>query len=311
MILLTGATGFVGNEILTHFRNNSFSAVRTYGRHSSSSLSISGEMVEHVVGEIGTDVNYAKALHGVDVIIHCAALAHVAAGEEAFYQCVNASGTIELAKQAQQAGVKRFVFVSSIGVNGQSTKDTPFSVASTVHPHNAYARSKYNAEVGLLKIANETGFEVVIVRPTLVYGANAPGNFGALIKLVRRLPVLPFGLVKNRRHFISVKNLADLLVTCAIHPNAAGHTFLASDGEAVSIKEFTNAIAVGLNKNVLQLPIPVSLMRFVAKWLGKSTMAEQLLGNLEVESRDANNILEWQPPFTMKQAMQSLKESNK
>lgn len=187
MILLTGASGFVGSEILEQLVQHAVLPIRTYGRRESGRFKINQKMtVEHVVGEVGPMVNYADALRGVDVIIHCAALAHVAKGDEFSYQDINTFGAIELAKQARQAGAKRFVFISSIGVNGSSTKATPFSVDSTPHPHNAYAKSKYDAEIGLRKIVEETGLEVVIVRPTLVYGANAPGNFGSLTKLVKR-----------------------------------------------------------------------------------------------------------------------------
>ncbi|GIU14809.1 NAD-dependent epimerase/dehydratase family protein [Shewanella glacialipiscicola] len=312
MILLTGSSGFVGSEILNQLTQRAVLPIRTYGRRDSGRLKISQNMtVDHAVGDIGPEVNYANALRGVDVIIHCAALAHMAKSDELSYQNINTLGTIELAKQAQQASAKRFVYISSIGVNGPSTKNIPFSVDSTVHPHNAYAKSKYDAEIGLKKIAAETGLEVVIVRPTLVYGAHAPGNFGSLIKLVKRIPVLPFGLADNKRDFISVKNLADLLITCALHPKAPGHTFLASDGETVSIKDFTNAIAKGLDKKLIQLPIPVSLMRLVARLVRKSAMAEQLLGNLQVDSSNAQEVLGWIPPYTMEQAMASLSENKK
>ena len=208
-------------------------------------------------------------------------------------------------------GISRFVFVSSIGVNGASTSRRPFSVYSEPTPNNAYARSKYEAELGLKKIAEKTGLEVVIVRPTLVFGHDAPGNFGALTRLVNKLPILPFGLANNRRDFISVQNLADLLVTCATHPNAVGHTFLASDGETVSVKQFTNAIADGLGKKVIQLPVPVSVMRLVGKLTGKSAMIEQLYGNLEVDSSNIKEVLGWTPPLTMRQAMATLRDYGK
>ncbi|MCU8006051.1 MULTISPECIES: NAD-dependent epimerase/dehydratase family protein [Shewanella] len=312
MIMLTGATGFVGDAILTQLIQLPDLAIRTFGRRATVSLSANSAInVSHVIGKIDGAADYSMAFGDIDVIIHCAALAHVAKGDELSYQQINTLGTIELAKQARQAGAKRFVFISSIGVNGSSTKATPFSVDSPAHPHSVYAQSKYDAEVGLKKIAAETGLEVVIVRPTLVYGANAPGNFGSLDKLVKKLPFLPFGLTANKRDFIAVQNLADLLITCATHPKAAGKTFLASDGKSISTKDFTNAIAKGLGKKVIQLPIPVSFMHLVAKLLGKSTMADQLLGNLEVDSSDAQRILGWQPPYTMEQAMQTLKEANK
>ena len=207
--------------------------------------------------------------------------------------------------------VKRFVFVSSIGVNGFKTNESPFAVTSVVNPHNAYSQSKYDAEIGLENIGRETGLEIVIIRPALVYGNGAPGKFGLLTKLIKKLPLVPFGLSNNKRDFIFVLNLVDLIMICAKDPRAIGHTFLASDGETVSIKEFTNAIARGLGKNLIQVPVPVWFMTLAARLTGKSTMAEQLLGNLQVDSSNARKILGWIPPYTMEQAMASLSENKK
>ncbi|WP_413490535.1 NAD-dependent epimerase/dehydratase family protein [Shewanella baltica] len=300
-ILLTGASGFIGQQLYDINPNQFRCVVRR-----TDSLDY---IDSYQVSRINSNTDWADAFDGVDSIIHLAGLAHSHTFQNDDYREVNLLGTLRLAQQASLFGVKRFVFVSSIGVNGTSTLDKPFSITSKANPHNAYAKSKYDAEEGLKKLAQDSGMELAIVRPTLVYGANAPGNFGMLTKLITKLPILPFGLADNRRDFIAVQNLADLLVTCATHPDAAGHIFLASDGKAVSIKDFTNAIAEGLNKKVIQLPIPVPLMHFVSKWLGKSIMAEQLLGNLEVDSSSTKKVLGWTPPFTMEQAMQFLKES--
>jgi len=218
---------------------------------------------------------------------------------------------LRLAEEAAKAGVKRFIFVSSVGVNGSSTRSIPFGADSVPKPHNYYTKSKYEAELGLKKIAAKTGLEVVIVRPTLVYGARASGNFAMLIKLVKIFPVLPFGLSHNKRSFISVHNLVDLLITCVNHPNAPGQIFLASDGEAISTKEFTDQIAKGLRKNVFQLPIPSSFMRLVGKLIGKPALIEQLFGNLEVDSSNINQLLDWEPPYNIEQAMALLKDSDK
>ncbi|GHY57137.1 TPA: UDP-glucose 4-epimerase family protein [Vibrio cholerae] len=310
-ILLTGSTGFVGTNLVKSLTLKSDYIVKSAVRHAVNKDD--GLLFE--VGDINASTDFELPLKNTTVVVHCAARAHVAnhatVDSLAQFRAVNTEGTLNLAQQAANAGVKRFVFVSSIGVNGTSTSDKPFTSHGKVQPHNAYAQSKYEAELGLKKIAEETGLEVVIVRPTLVYGPNAPGNFGMLTKLVKKLPVLPFGLANNRRDFIAVQNLADLLVTCATHPDAAGHTFLASDGETVSIKEFTNAMAKGLGKSVVQLPIPVGLMRLVGKVTGKSAMIEQLFGNLEVDSSNIQQVLGWTSPFTMEQAMARLKDSDK
>ncbi|MUK61338.1 NAD-dependent epimerase/dehydratase family protein [Aliivibrio fischeri] len=300
MILLTGATGFIG-----HYVSQKKLQIKYAVRDNDTSLTNS-----FVIKALDSKTNWQGAFNQIDSIIHLAGLAHSHSFTNDDYQSVNVDGTLHLAREAAIAGVKRFVFVSSIGVNGTATQQVPFSVDSEPKPHNAYAQSKYDAEIGLKKIADETGLEVVIVRPTLVYGPAAPGNFGALTRLVNKVPVLPFGLVSNKRDFISVQNLADLLVTCVNHPNAAGHTFLASDGKAVSIKDFSNAIAKGLNKQLIQLPVPVWCMRLAGKLLGKSIMVEQLVGDLEVDSSNAQEVLGWLPPYTMQESMHSLLENN-
>ena len=302
-ILLTGATGFVG-KTLESFNSEQFRCVIRKDKNQ-----IFSDLF--LIDNLNTSTSWNGAFVDCNAVIHLAGLAHSKLYLSDDYQAVNVDGTLHLASEAAKAGVKRFVFVSSIGVNGSSTKDSPFSLNSELQPHNNYAQSKYNAELGLKKIAEETGLEVVIVRPTLVYGANAPGNFGSLTKLVKILPILPFGLANNKRNFIAVQNLADLLLTCAKHPNAAGHTFLASDGETVSIKAFTNAIAKGLNKQLIQLPIPTSFIRFSGRVMRKSAMIEQLLGNLEVDSSNVHEVLGWVPPYTMEQAMASLSGNKK
>ncbi|WP_438402185.1 NAD-dependent epimerase/dehydratase family protein [Aeromonas veronii] len=300
-ILLTGSTGFVGKELLKSafiYRRVMRGRDNNSNNHSSS---------EYYIEELNSSTTWDGAFDNVDCIIHLAALAHNESYTLSDYNEVNVRGTLHLANEAFKSGVKRFVFVSSIGVNGRSTKNNPFTSNDISKPQSAYAQSKYDAELGLKKISEKTGRELVIIRPTLVYGSNAPGKFGMLTKLVKISPILPFGLASNRRDFISVENLSDLLITCAIHPNAAGHTFLASDGNTVSIKEFTNEIAKGLGKKVIQLPVPISFMRFIGKIIGKSVLIDQLLGNLEVDSSNLEEILDWTPPFTMIQSMANLR----
>lgn len=240
-----------------------------------------------------------SSLCGFDTVIYLAGLAH-GSYKEIEYKLVNIDLVLNFARLASRSGIKRFVFLSSINVKDKFDDTSGFA-----------AQSKWIAEKKLAELSNECGMELVIVRAPLVYGANAPGNFGLLVRLIRKLPFLPFGLVNNKRDFIAVQNLADMLITCANSPNAAGHTFLASDGETVSIKDFTNAIAKGLNKKLIQIPVPVSFMRFVARILGKTAMAEQLLGNLQVDSSNAQEVLGWVPPYTMEQAMASLSENKK
>ncbi len=302
-VLLTGSSGFIGsylNKLLDY--RCAIASHEIYPLAPNTRQVLLSAIVQPQTSSL---------LHVSQVVIHLAGIAHHKQNVVSDFQRINHKMTLDLASEAAIAGVKRFVFVSSIGVNGASTNDAPFTATTDMNPHNLYCQSKYDAEIGLKKIAEETGLEVVIVRPTLVYGPNAPGSFGSLTKLVQKLPFLPFSLADNKRDFIAVQNLADLLLTCSKHPNAAGHTFLASDGDTVSIKVFTNAIAKGLGKTLMQLPVPISLMRLGARLVGKLSMAEQLLGNLQVDSSNAHDILGWIPPFTMEQAMASLSESNK
>jgi nucleoside-diphosphate-sugar epimerase len=302
-ILLTGATGFIGVHLYSLLPNSIKCVVRKHKVIPSNNI--------FKINSLDKNTDWQGAFDDIESIIHLAGLAHSHNFTDEDYQSVNVDGTLKLANEAAKAGVKRFVFVSSIGVNGNLTNHIPFSDSSDPAPYNAYASSKYNTEIGLKKIASETGLELVIIRPTLVYGHNAPGNFGSLTKLVQKSPFLPFGLTDNKRDFISVQNLADLLMVCANHPNAAGRTFLASDYETISIKAFTNAIAKGLNKTLIQLPIPIGFMRLAARLVGKSAMAAQLLDNLQVDSSNAQVVLGWTPPYTMEQAMASLLESKK
>jgi len=301
-ILISGTTGFIGRYLIAQ----NFSDVEYV--YVTRSRSLMNKNNYFHISDLSKETNWDGAFKGIDSIIHLAGLAHSQLFSVSDYQSVNVQGTLKFAIGAAKSGVKRFVFVSTIGVNGSSTKDDPFTINSIETPQNPYTQSKFDAELGLKKIAADTGMELVIVRPTLVYGPNAPGNFGLLTSLINRLPFLPFSFVNNKRDFIAVQNLTDLLITCAVHPDAAGHIFLASDGEVVSIKEFTDAIAQGLGKKLFQLPVPIFLMRLGAKFLGKSDVVNQLVGNLQVDSSNIQEVLEWSPPYTMKQAMAFLSE---
>lgn len=299
-ILLTGATGFIGQHMI-----NSGNIYRCVIRD--------GQFIDFkdkfVIDSLSELTNWENCFTGIDSVVHLAGLAHNKKSNGQHYMLVNTSATLHFASEAAKSGVNRFVFVSSIGVHGKTTRNhSKFSHEDKLNCHNLYAQSKANAEHGLKKISEQTGMEIVIVRPTLVYGEKAPGNFGLFLKLIKKTPILPFGLVSNKRDFVSVRNLVSLLIECANNPGAAGHTFLASDMETVSIKSFTNAIAKGLDKRIIQLPIPPFIMRAGLKLIGKSSMAEQMLDNLEVDSSNIYEALNWKPPYSMEDSMSFLKD---
>lgn len=296
-ILLTGSTGFIGKAVSNLLTNK-----RCVVREGCNSK----EMDIYFVKSINGSTNWDGAFDGVGAIIHLAGAAHgKVSSPEDFYE-INLDGTINLAKSAIENGVKRFVFVSSIGVNGISTSVDPFTHTSVANPHNDYAKSKYLAEQALFELAQKSELEVVVVRPTLVYGPDAPGNFRMLKKLVQTIPVLPFKMVKNKRHFISVYNLAELLVTCASHNAAPGQVFLASDGVSLSTRELIDEIAGGLNKRIIHLPIPITLMTSLMKMLGLGGLVAQLFDNLEVDSSNLRSSLNWIPPYSIGYSMKKL-----
>ncbi|MEC7310100.1 NAD-dependent epimerase/dehydratase family protein [Vibrio crassostreae] len=302
-VLLTGANGFIGSCVNQYLEFKCAVAVRDPVKCGLNDRAL-------LLSELINPQGDLSQFHGIDSIIHLAGLAHSKEFSAQEHDVVNTKLTLDLAKAAAKRGVKRFVFVSSINVNAIYAQDEVITIDSTPCSWSDSSRSKFNAEIGLAEIAKETGLELVIVRPTLVYGANAPGNFGSLSALISKLPFLPFGATTNERDFISVNNLASLLVTCAVHDDAPGHTFLACEGQAVSMNVFTSAIAKGLNRNLYQLPIPVSLMRFAGKLLGKSEVVEQLVGNFRVDSSNLKQTLGWIPPYTMEDSM-SLLHQNK
>lgn len=300
-ILLTGSTGFVGSALLTALQKfpgcRVVSAVR-------SAASASDDVV--VVGDIDGATDYSSALAGVNVVIHAAARAHIMKDEVsdplAEYRRVNVDGTLNLARQAAVAGVKRFVFISSIGVHGLNSS-RPFKETDTEAPHDAYAISKYEAEQGLRKLTTETGLEVVIIRPPLVYGGTAPGNFRSLINLASNPIPLPFGSVNNKRSMVYVGNLVDLIVRCINHPSAANETFLVSDGDDVSLRSLLTMMRSAMGRSARLVPVPVGLFKLAGALTGKRGMVDRLVGDLQVDSSKARTLLEWVPPYTVEQGI--------
>lgn len=295
-VAVTGATGFIGKELLTGCPSDIELLALTR-----KSIKLSNYIKYDDLFNVK-----AEDLVGCESFVHLAGVAHSSDTTPESYTLYNTKLVSYLANEAVKANIKRFIFVSTIGVNGVTSNEAAFKPYDQVNPHNDYAISKYNAEIELQKIASNTGLEVVIIRPVMVYGKEAPGSFKLLLKTIMKFAILPFGLVKNKRSFIAVHNLVDFIFLCLKHENAPGQIFLASDNQQVSTKEFTNSIAAGLNKTIFQLPIPIFLMKFAFKLLGKQSLNKQLFENLEVDSSNMHELLGWEPVFTMDAAMRQL-----
>ena len=304
--LVTGANGFVGQYLCAELLRQGQS-VRAAVRSASPPID---NIEVAVVGAIDGEINWANALRDIDVVIHLAARVHVmkdeAADPLAEFLRVNMQGTANLAYQAAAAGVKRLVYVSSIKVNGERTTETqPFAESDKPNPQDAYATSKWRAEQVLQRIAQESGLEVVIVRPPLVYGPAVKGNFIRLLKAVDKGIPLPLASVRNKRSLIYLGNLADALILCASHPAAAGKTYLVRDGEDVSMPELVRQMAIGLGRPARLFPLPVSLLRGLGRLFGKLASVERVVGSLRVNDNLIRKELGWKPRFTLQQGLQA------
>lgn len=303
-LLVTGASGFVGRALSLEAAIRGL-AVRTANR-SCSTLPVAVECVS--VGDIDDGTDWHSALTGCDVVVHLAARAHVMQDATTeplveFFK-VNVGGTLNLARQAANIGVKRFVFISSIGVNGAETFTLPFVAQDEPAPHSPYAVSKYQAELGLKELALKTDMEIVIIRSPIVYGPNAPGNFGSLMRWLSHGFPLPLGAIKkNRRSLVSLDNLVDLILICIDHPKAANQTFLVSDGEDISTTDLLQRMGKAINRSARLLPVPVCLLAFVARLLGKRSVAQRLMGSLQVDIGKTCELLDWKPPVSLDEGL--------
>ena len=297
-MLVTGANGFIGRRFV-RAANQLGLPVRATVRNIERTALIPVGVDCIDVADLGPSTDWSVALEGVGVVMHLAARAHrlndVVADPLSQFRKVNTQGTLRLAMEAAVAGVKRFVYVSSIGVNGSATWEKPFSESDVPAPENFYAVSKWEAEQGLFQLQKETGMEVVVVRPPLVYGPGVPGNLERLLGLIWQGVPLPLESVNNQRSLIGVDNLVDLLVSCAVHPSAAGEIFLAADGEDISTPQLIRCLANSLGHNARLWPFPVSVMRLVASLLGKTTLCNSLCGSLQVDASKAADLLGWRP----------------
>ena len=302
--LVTGFGGFVGERLCADLLGQS-NCVRVAGRVAPMPM----QGVDGVgVGDLSGGTDWTQAVGGFDATIHLAARVHVmddkSADPLAEFRKVNVDGTLNLARQAAAAGVRRFVFMSSVKVNGESTQiGHPFTEADAPSPQDAYGVSKYEAEQGLREIALKTGMEVVIIRPPLVYGPGVRANFAALMRAVQKGVPLPLGAVYNQRSLVSLDNLVDFVMTCATHPQAANQTFLVSDGHDLSTTELVCGLADALNVPQRFLPVPVFLLKAGAAILGKRASVERLCGNLQVDTAKARQLLGWVPPIMVDEGL--------
>lgn len=301
-VLVTGATGFVGQALVT--------ALRAQQRHVRRVLRIpaAGNVADDIiVGDIGPNTGWQPALQGIDCVVHLAARTHVlnehSADPLVAYRQINVAATRRLAQQAAAAGVRRFVFMSSIKVNGESTGEHPFSANDAPQPLDAYGISKREAEDVLRQIGADTGMEIVILRPPLVYGPGVKGNFLRLLQTVARGTPLPLASINNRRSLVYVGNLVDAIITCIDAPAAAGKTFLVSDGEDVSTPALISKLAAALDTKPRLLPCPPALLHFGAALLGKRAAAMRLTGSLAVDSSALRQELHWQPRYSLDQGL--------
>lgn len=297
-VLLTGGSGFIGQALLARLTETC--EVRAAIRRGRSNLLAGVEPV--FTGEIDGGTDWSDALRGVDVVVHLAGRAHVLSEKTVDplieFRRVNVEGTAQLAFQAAEAGISRFIFISSIGVNGGSSLQ-PFTEADSPCPIEPYAVSKLEAERCLMSAAETSGMEWVVIRPPLVYGPGAPGNFQRLVQATKKGIPLPLGAVNNRRTLIARDNLVDLIALCVKHPAAANEIFLAGDAEDLSTTELLQLLARVLGRPSRLIPVPVWLMEWGAAIFGRRMVIRKICGDLQVDTSKVRRLLNWNPPVTV------------
>ncbi|MGH8403464.1 MAG: UDP-glucose 4-epimerase family protein, partial [Gammaproteobacteria bacterium] len=309
-ILVTGANGFIGRstcEALSTARHEVLAAVRD-----AAYFADVAKVASVGIGNIGAYTHWVEALNGVDVVVHLAAHAEAmpqfSRNTLDRFREINTAGTLTLARQALEAGVRRFVFVSTIKVNGEVTHGQPIRVDDSVRPVGAYAISKHEAELGL-RAFGERGLDFVIIRSPLVYGPGVKGNFRTMMAWVYKGRPLPLGAVRNKRSLVALNNLVDLIITCIDHPAAVNGTFLVSDGEDLSTPELLRRMALALGKPAHLLRVPTGLIRVGAALFGKQAIAQRLCSDLQVDISHTCNTLQWAPPINVDEALKQTAEA--
>lgn len=306
-IVITGANGFVGRAMCATFLAAGLEVCATT-RHASILI---GGLPSAVVGDLDGNTEWEPVLTGCHAVVHLAARVHVmkdvALDPLSEFRRVNVQGTLHLARQAVAAGVRRFIYLSSIKVNGESTAvGCPFNALDAPHPLDAYAVSKMEAEQGLLAMARQTGMEVVVIRPPLVYGPGVKANFATMMRWVRLGVPLPLGAIKNQRSLVALDNLVDFTMTCLTHPAAANEIFLVSDGEDVSTTELLQRMGLAMGRPARLLPVPVKYLQWLAAVSGQQNVIRRLCDSLQVDIEKNLKLLQWTPPVTLDQGLKKV-----
>jgi len=301
-VLITGHNGFVGKALVQ--------AMSEYSLHLVGRTPLENTDLPFFKKQLSADENYRDSLEGVNVIIHAAARVHVmddtSSDPLAAYRAVNVEGTLNLAQQAINAGVKRFIFISSIKVNGEATiPGKPFSAKDKINPSDPYGISKAEAEQALQKLCVNSDMDLVIIRPPLVYGYGVKANFAAMLKLAKKNLPLPLGAITNRRSMVALDNLIDLIKTCVIHPQAANQIFLVSDDRDLSTTELVKLMVEAHGKSPRLLAVPMSWFYLLGKLTRKQAVISRLCGSLQVDINATKSILNWQPPVSVEQGIRS------
>lgn len=312
-VFITGATGFVGKALVTELVADHHQVVAALRKQSTE---LPMEVEQRLIGDLGflSESNtIINTLDNIDVVIQTAARVHIMEDKAADpldeFRKINVNATVALARQAIRAGVKRFIFLSSIKVNGESTDNRqPFSETDEPAPKDAYGQSKLEAEQALFDLGHTTSMEIVIIRPPLIYGPGVKANFASMIKIIKKGLPLPFASVFNQRSMLAIDNLINFIKSCMVHPAAANQVFLIADGMDVSTTELLQKIAKAFQQSSRLIPVPISLMTFFAKLIGKQNIADRLLGNLQVDISKARYLIGWKPVISLEQQLNKMVE---